>query len=280
MYSGVISPPGVTANLHTHTYRCGHAIGDAADYAQAAMQASLQVLGFSDHVPLPDNRWKEVRMHMQERSAYLEAVQAAAEKYPQLTIYAGFECEYFLEYHSYYSELLESGMCDYLIGSVHFIPLDGSWQYISDAVTTPKTLACYTDLVIKTIDSGLFPFIAHPDLFASSYLSWDAEAKACSRAICEAAADKKIPLEINGLGFRKPYVPDAGRGGALRPPYPLKEFWDIAREYDIIVTINSDAHRPEDIAADTMICLDLAQPADGKLTLWRGLNGSGRFSFK
>ena len=47
----------LTANYHTHTYRCGHA-GDYPDeaYVQAAVQAGYKVLGMSDHTPWPFKR--------------------------------------------------------------------------------------------------------------------------------------------------------------------------------------------------------------------------------
>ena len=44
-------------NYHTHTYRCQHARGDCVDYARVASELGMEVLGFSDHTPLPDGRW-------------------------------------------------------------------------------------------------------------------------------------------------------------------------------------------------------------------------------
>ena len=44
-------------NYHTHTKRCMHATGTDADYVKAALDAGLDVLGFSDHGPFPDNRF-------------------------------------------------------------------------------------------------------------------------------------------------------------------------------------------------------------------------------
>ena len=41
------------ANYHTHTYRCGHAVGEDRQYVETAIERGLKVLGFSDHVPMP-----------------------------------------------------------------------------------------------------------------------------------------------------------------------------------------------------------------------------------
>ena len=45
-------------NFHTHTSRCGHAIGLDEDYVKTAIKAGIKVLGFSDHAayeePFPE----------------------------------------------------------------------------------------------------------------------------------------------------------------------------------------------------------------------------------
>ena len=33
----------------------------------------------------------------------------------------------------------------------------------------------------------------------------------------------------------------------MRKPYPLDQFWQLAKHYDISVIINSDAHKPDDL---------------------------------
>ena len=37
------------ANYHTHTPRCGHAIGSERQYIERAIEEGFKVLGFSDH---------------------------------------------------------------------------------------------------------------------------------------------------------------------------------------------------------------------------------------
>ena len=39
----------IKTNWHTHTSRCGHAVGTDEEYVQAAIQGGLTTLGFSDH---------------------------------------------------------------------------------------------------------------------------------------------------------------------------------------------------------------------------------------
>ena len=45
--------PYLTANYHTHTYRCQHAGGTEREYIEKAIEVGIKKLGFSDHVPCP-----------------------------------------------------------------------------------------------------------------------------------------------------------------------------------------------------------------------------------
>ena len=139
---------------------------------------------------------------------------------------------------------MEERKLDYLIGSVHYFLYKGEWQHIYKNNLSKKELSVYTQYVISSIESKLFAFIAHPDLFANSYHAWDEEAIAVSKDIFSAAENYKVPLELNSYGFRK--APIITKDGT-RPAYPIDNFWKLAAEYKIDVIINSDAHRPQDV---------------------------------
>jgi histidinol-phosphatase (PHP family) len=238
----------ITYNLHTHTYRCKHASGNVADYCRAARTHGLTTLGFSDHTPLPDNRWSRIRMDFSELHAYNRDVELARGRFPGLTVLKGMECEYAPEYVAYYRDILQGELgFDYLIGAVHSFPYHGEWMNVYGGTQDAVTLRAYADCVIEAIGSGLFAFIAHPDLFGNAYLCWDADAVACARDILQAAAALHVPLEINGYGFRKPAI-DTPQG--RRPKYPWLPFWQLAGEYKVPVIVNSDAHRPQDVIAN------------------------------
>ena len=40
-------------NYHTHTYRCKHAMGNDERIVERAINAGIDILGFSDHNPWP-----------------------------------------------------------------------------------------------------------------------------------------------------------------------------------------------------------------------------------
>ncbi|MDA3941103.1 MAG: histidinol-phosphatase [Spirochaetia bacterium] len=240
-------------NFHTHTWRCKHATGTVKDYVNAAKEKGMKVLGMSDHTPLPDNRWSHVRMDMSDLDAYVEEFKEAETE--GIDILKGLECEWDPVYEGFYrDEILGERNFDFLIGSVHYIKNDGDWEYLSE-IRTAKHLAKYAEVLIATMKTGLFSFIAHPDGFGAGYTKWDSNAEACAIDILVAAEELSIPLEINGYGLRKNKVLTED---GIRSVYPLLNFWELAGRFDIKVICNSDAHRPEDVDASIKECKELA----------------------
>ena len=90
----------------------------------------------------------------------------------------------------------------------------------------------YTNTVIEAMETGLFTYVAHPDVF--SFTGDDAVFAREARRLCEAGKRLGIPFELNFLGIRQ------GRR------YPTERFWQIAGEVGVSVTFGFDAH---DVAA-------------------------------
>lgn len=228
-------------NLHTHTWRCGHAEGDAADYAAVAAAAGCRLLGFSEHTSLPEPRWPEWRMAAEQLDGYCAAVAGVVGLHPGLDIALGMECDWLPEHAAWYQdELLGRRGCDYLIGAVHVLELPGGWTGAFTGVGRGQGLRCYTSLIEAACRSGLFAFIAHPDVFAADGRTWDAEDAACARDLAAVAVATGTPLELNAYGLRKATV--AGRAG-----YPWPPFWAEVAHQPVTVVLNSDAHRPQDV---------------------------------
>ena len=246
----------LTKNYHTHTFRCQHASGEVADYCESALERGLTVLGISDHAALPDDRWPGIRMDFEELPNYCAVIDDANERFPALTVLKGMECEFADEYHGYYQDTLLGELeFDYLIGAAHFFPMDGEWIGSYGGTDSTAALKAYAAYFIKSMESGLFAFMAHPDLFGNCYLRWDANAISASKDIFAAAAVLQVPLEINGYGLRKPCIdtPDGERR-----MYPWLPFWELASEYDVTAIVNSDAHHPRDVASNLREATDIA----------------------
>ncbi|MCP4003580.1 MAG: histidinol-phosphatase [bacterium] len=236
-------------NFHTHTYRCKHAQGDVADYCEEARKRGMKTLGFTDHSAFPDDRWIAVRMEYAELPGYVRAIDQARIEFPELTILKGMECEWVPEFHSFYEdELLGKYEFDYLIGAAHLFPIGERWRDTYGRPFSSEVLRTFTDYNIEMMETGLFDFIAHPDIFGNCCPRWDPDVAACSRDLLQAAADLDVGMEINALGLRKQAYRNKDSSFAL---YPWIPFWEEATSFGVKVVVNSDAHRPIDLQART-----------------------------
>ncbi|AEV29161.1 histidinol phosphate phosphatase HisJ family [Sphaerochaeta pleomorpha str. Grapes] len=245
-------------NLHTHSYYCGHGFGEVEEYAQQALEQKLQVLGFSEHCPVPDDRWARTRMPNASLSPYSEDCLAVRDKYEgKLVVLRGFECDYLKQYHSYFTDYILGEMdCDYLLFGVHDLSLDKDEEYsMFWNKLGKKDLFTYTDQYLQAMQSGLFVFGAHPDVFAYNYRTWDKEAEACSKAIIECAVSCNVALEINANGMRKKKI-ETESGN--RYAYPIFNFWDLAAKSQVKIICNSDAHKPEYVNDKYAECKEFA----------------------
>ena len=233
-------------NYHTHNYRCNHAVGTVEEYIEEAIKEDYDEIGISDHLPHPgkniDNR---NRMAYEDLKVYFKEIDDAKEKYrDKISVKKAIECEYFEDYHWLYDEFKKIYKVDYLLLGVHFFPYKGEWLYVGGVKLTPEILECYIDYVIESMESGYFAYIAHPDLFAVSYRNWDEHSIKASRRILEAAEKLNMPLEININGFKRGKVKyNLGE----RYFYPVEEFWNLSKEYNVKRILGVDAHEPEDL---------------------------------
>lgn len=237
---------GYDAVLHLHTWRCQHASGDTVDYVAAAVAGGCQVVGMSDHMPQPDGRWEDHRMAMDQLADYVASVDAARRAHPTATVLLGMECEYAPDTEDFQRSLLEQQGFDYLILGQHFTPVGGDWESSFTALVDAPSLRAYARTCIQGMETGLYSFLAHPDIFGCCGTAWGPDQEACAEELCAAAAALDLPLELNGYGLRKPSVttPD-GR----RPMYPWPPFWAVAARHGCRVVLSSDAHRPQDTLA-------------------------------
>jgi histidinol-phosphatase (PHP family) len=234
------------AVLHLHTWRCKHAVGDVAEYVAAAVAGGCRVVGMSDHTPTPDDRWTDHRMELDQLEGYLAAVAAAKAAFPQATVLAGLECEYVAEFVGFHRDLLQSGRCDYLVQGQHFAKHQGDWLNCFEDLTDAAALRAYARDCVAGMESGLYAFLAHPDIIGCPGVAWGPDQRACADEICAAAAALGVPLEINAYGLRKaPVWATDGR----RAMYPWLPFWEVAAAHGCRVVLSSDAHRPEDTVA-------------------------------
>ena len=162
-------------NYHTHTWRCMHAGGAEEDYVRRAVEKGFAVLGFADHTPWPyDSDFvSTMRMRLDQLDGYLATLRGLGEKYAgRILIPVGLECEAFPQYYGWLGELKARSL-DYLILGNHYdrrddadhgTLSDGGGFYFGRC-TRPEHVRRYAERTIEGMRTGLFDYVAHPDLF-------------------------------------------------------------------------------------------------------------------
>lgn len=247
------------ANYHSHTTRCMHAAGTEEEYVQQAIRSGFEILGFADHGawPYKSDFVASMRMRVDELQGYVDTVKGLREKYAgQIKIHLAMESEAFPEFYPWLREIREAMGMDYLILGNHYDTTDeGGGPYFGKCTGAGQAYR-YMETTIAGMESGLFAYIAHPDLFLHRYPAFDDAARRVCREICEAAKRLDMPLEYNLLGHkRQPVSRSYGCVGYTSP-----EFWQIAAETGNRAIIGVDAHAPEDLN-----CMALYREARGIL---------------
>ena len=240
----------LTKNYHTHTYRCGHAVGTDSDFVEAAIDFGITDLGFSDHVFLKGYDQPGMRGSYRQLDEYIASLENLRELHKdKISIHIGFEAEALAEYYDYYRELLEGGHIEYLILGNHGGFVDGKFVY-HRYEEGRKVVEQYTDTLVEGVKTGLFKYIAHPDHFLIGYHHWDAVSIEATHRICMAAKEADIPLEINLAHFR------SKQWDLDWIDYPYTKFWKIAKEYGCKAIAGIDAHNPLDFFTTNYDLLD------------------------
>lgn len=223
----------ITANYHTHTWRCMHAQGAEREYVENAIRGGLKILGFSDHAPMPysDGYVSPVRMRLDQLDDYVNTVLRLKQEYKaDIQIHLGFEAEYLPAYFDEFLRILEPYPIEYLLLGQHYLG-NNEGGYTGTPTGDPTRLERYCRLCCEAIKTGCFSYIAHPDLMAFTgsaqlYERW-------MTRLCRCAKDEGVPLEVNLLGIRE------GRR------YPNPAFWQIAQGCGNEVIFGEDAHQPD-----------------------------------
>lgn len=219
-------------NYHTHTKRCKHASGTPEEYLLRAIGNGMKYMGFSDHIPLKlsDGTESAFRIPDCEGKAYCDEIKNLREKYKdKIDIKVGFEMEYYSEY---FDEMLKKAIsygAEYLILGQHYLkPENIAINHTIIKTDDEDELKNYVTTVISAMKTGVYTYVAHPDIFnfAGDNKIYQEE----MRKLCIASRELNVPLEINFLGIRE------------NRNYPNDNFWRIAGEEKSPVIFGCDAH--------------------------------------
>lgn len=233
--------------FHSHTYRCGHAVGDIEDYVPVAIRHGYKIYGVSDHAFLPGVHQKGTRGEYELLDEYIDVFNKCKEKYSkEIKMYLGFECEYSERFEDYYRYLLKEKGFDYLIcGQHYYFHPNGETYYYTGIYSKGniRGVSSYRDDIINAIKSGLFLYIAHPDMFFISAQNLTPSHKRVTKEIIEAAIKYDAVFELNIHGFLRNHY----RNNVYYLNYPDEYFWKEVAKTNIRVVIGGDFHDPKEI---------------------------------
>lgn len=226
-------------NFHTHTTRCKHAIGTDEDYVKAALESGFDVLGFADHAPwaFDSDYVSHCRMPADQWGDYKQSVLNLKDKYQgQIDVHLGLECEFYEKYIDQLKRLRDDG-CEYFILACHFLHTEETNPYIGLICQDDTEMLHYAEETVKGIRTGLFSYVAHPDLYMMPRESFSPACMEAADMICQAAKEAHMPIEYNLLGLLSELTGHP-RG------YPDQDFWQYVRKWDNDVILGVDAHEP------------------------------------
>lgn len=225
-------------NYHTHTTRCLHATGSDESYVLSAIRGGYKELGFSDHTPWKrEDKFRSImRMDVEEFPFYVKSIRGLREKYKEnISLKIGLECEYFKDKMSWLKELIQEYQLDYVIFGNHFYGDEKNDFFFDESTLDKHAVDLYVRSAIEGMETGLYAYLAHPELFTRSYLKQDDACIGAFRSLCRAAKQMSVPIEYNLAGciYNEKYHAAS---------YPHPKFWEIAAQEGCTAIIGVDAH--------------------------------------
>lgn len=252
-------------DYHTHNMLCKHAVGTIEEYIQHAITIGLNEIGISDHTPMPEQWDGAVRMtEDQFWNEYHPTVLSLREKYKnQIVIKFAVEGDFFPGTELWVETFNAKSEFDYVIGSVHYL---GEWgfdnpQFVTryDVKDVNEIYTEYYDHIKRSAECGLFDIIGHCDLVKKFGHRPTKDMEEVLRETFKIVKQSGMAVEINTSGLRKP----------VKEIYPSEQILNILSEYEIPLTIGSDAHVPSDVGRDFDLAKQLIERyGNGKISVF------------
>ncbi|WP_367110104.1 histidinol-phosphatase [uncultured Psychrobacter sp.] len=232
---------------HTHTHYSKHAVGSVNELVEAAIVKGVKILTITDHAPFyvdSKNRLLETELNQ-----YFEDINRAKEIYrDDIVVLTGLELDFMPDSYSYLERMLSQLELDFVIGSIHYIPIKNETVKVWDLAHLNKTkvLNSYFTALRQLIESNLFDVVGHPDTILRSV----------SEDVYWSYMEPLLPLfkknntgyELNTSGLRKSsFDIELGQKTYDKWSYPSKLVVAELIKLSTALTIGSDAHDPVDV---------------------------------
>jgi len=252
-------------DFHSHANYADGA-NSASEMIEAAIEKGLSVYGISEHHPRhPDFRYKgdpseEVR-GLDIWPDYAVEMDSLKQKYEsKIEVLKGSEFDWLSTEHlDEWKKWRAETDWDYVIGSVHFL---GQWgfDYLEDweegkrnFQSIEEIYKAYYQSVIEMVESAsdLFEIVGHLDLIKKFVKDVPPNATELALPVLDAIAKTDLVVEINSAGWQKDCAEQ----------YPSLDILKAAKERNIPITLNSDAHSVDRIAENFEKSKELAKSA-------------------
>ena len=227
----------INFDYHMHT-KLSDGANTHEEMVLSAIEKGFDEIGFSDHfcIKYPVN-WAV----NSEGIARLEKkVCEVKEKFrDRINILFGLEVDYFPEFENEIGNVLKRFDFDYVIGSIHFLD---EWNYDTDKsryfeFSNDYLYEWYFEELQKAVKSGLFDYMAHPDLIKKHRI-WPETSKIhLYRETAKIFADFGVAFEVNTSGRDRP----------CREFFPGPDLINELHNASVPVTLGSDSHKADQI---------------------------------
>jgi len=221
-------------DYHTHTYY-SDGRGWPEDYIGRAKEIGLKEIGFSDHLTLTEEQ-QDWSIKPSKLNEYSERILRIKERVSGIKVRLGLEVDYFPGKEDEISRAISALPLDYVIGSVHYLgeeSVDLGREYYKDK-NINEIFESYFRMVSRAAATGLFDFMAHPDLVRIYNYNPSGNPEPMYRELAADLKKSDVAFEINTNGMNKP----------LQDFYPDRNYLRVFREEGVPVCVNSDAHAP------------------------------------
>lgn len=233
-------------DYHTHTFRCGHAVGAMREYVEAAMRNGVTDVGLTDHLWLyfapageRDPRW--AMAEDQYDAHYAEMLEVREEYRGRIDVRVSVEADFVAGHEDELRSILSRYDFDYVLGSVHFMDgwliddVEQSHRYREERVA--EIYRRYFANIRSAIRLGVFDLLAHFDLPKKFGFLPEEDLTSVVAETLDLAKEAGVAIEVSTGGLRKP----------VAEIYPAPAILRAMKEREIPIVLSSDAHAPEEV---------------------------------